>query len=290
MSRARGLWAVLAGSMLAVPMEGAAQTVPTGIQEYYLTGHAEQLNDMLSDYRAREGANLFPTPRGMNAVTTLTATTDIQIVIYDHWEDGYEPDALNPIQTSTLVLGDGDTGNGDAQAFGGLSGDRINANSVLTWISSDDTGQPGTINDYIPYPRPTSPLALRYDAPDRVVIIGGPVNLVHAEEPRSPHAAEAWRVYPRQLMGTTTEYFIPIGENLYSDGGHFAPFQYVYLQLVSYADSVNITVNNGVTSVTFQLDEGDSWSSLGKINLTAVPASALQIRSGTTVSASGSSS
>jgi hypothetical protein len=36
------------------------------------------------------------------------------VITYDQWEDGYEPDIANPVQSTTLVFGDLNTANGNA--------------------------------------------------------------------------------------------------------------------------------------------------------------------------------
>ena len=39
------------------------------------------------------------------------------MIIYDHWEDGYETDITNPKQVTTLVWGDGNPANGVAPGY-----------------------------------------------------------------------------------------------------------------------------------------------------------------------------
>ena len=34
------------------------------------------------------------------------------IIYYDHWEDGYEADIENPVQSTTQIWGDGNPANG----------------------------------------------------------------------------------------------------------------------------------------------------------------------------------
>ena len=58
---------------------------------------------------------------GLNTATGSDITSVISIVtmeskaviVYDHWEDGYEADINNPVQPSTLVFGDMNMANGD---------------------------------------------------------------------------------------------------------------------------------------------------------------------------------
>ena len=41
---------------------------------------------------------------GMNSVVTATASADNQVVYYDHWENGYGFDPLNPGSTADEVV------------------------------------------------------------------------------------------------------------------------------------------------------------------------------------------
>ena len=49
-------------------------------------------------------------------VVSIISTQDGAIIEYDHWEDGYEADPVNPVQFSTEVWGDQDASNGCAGA------------------------------------------------------------------------------------------------------------------------------------------------------------------------------
>src|ERR1017187_4510879 len=40
---------------------------------------------------------------------SIVVGTSNTIIVYDHWEDGYENDLNHPVQTNTLVWGDGNT-------------------------------------------------------------------------------------------------------------------------------------------------------------------------------------
>ena len=39
------------------------------------------------------------------------------VIIYDHWEDGYEAESNNPIQLTTETWGDGNLSNGIAPGY-----------------------------------------------------------------------------------------------------------------------------------------------------------------------------
>ena len=59
---------------------------------------------------------------------TFSAATDGTVIYYDHWEDGYEEDITNPVQSTTLIFGDGILSNGYPP---GNPGDLIPAGTVF---------------------------------------------------------------------------------------------------------------------------------------------------------------
>ena len=64
----------------------------------------------------------FETLTGNNAdsiidnVVSIISTQDSAVIAYDHWEDGFESDARDPVQATTEVWGDGTASNGCAGA------------------------------------------------------------------------------------------------------------------------------------------------------------------------------
>ena len=99
------------GIVLLCGAAASAQTVPTGLQEYFVLGYEQHIWDMMDKVQNGEGGAQFG--NGMNSVVTATASADNQVVYYDHWEDGFEADIFNPVQLSTLIIGDGNPANGD---------------------------------------------------------------------------------------------------------------------------------------------------------------------------------
>ncbi len=47
----------------------------------------------------------------IRSTISIVPTEDTVVIFYDHWEDGYEADITNPVQSSTEVWGDGNVGN-----------------------------------------------------------------------------------------------------------------------------------------------------------------------------------
>ena len=102
---------LIAGFTVVDVPSGLAQT-PTGFQEYVIFGsesHFRRFADTaVAGYAAGDD---------IKSVVTLTATADNQIIYYDHWEDGYEADILDPQQSTTEVWGDNDPINGIAPGY-----------------------------------------------------------------------------------------------------------------------------------------------------------------------------
>ena len=66
----------------------ASQTVPTGVQEYFILGWEQHIWDMMDRVQNAQGGAQFDD--GMNSVVTATASADNQVIYYDHWEDGID--------------------------------------------------------------------------------------------------------------------------------------------------------------------------------------------------------
>ncbi|MEM6453611.1 MAG: C25 family cysteine peptidase [Acidobacteriota bacterium] len=301
-----------------LPARGA---VPSGFQEYFVVGHEDHVWQMMRATAQDEGFEDFLTGapgvgdlfvRGMNSVVSIVASADGQVIYFDHWEDGFEPDLLNPGQASTTVLGDGDITNGRVCDFqmpnpsappvpnpctGGptddllAQGEEVTFNSNLGLRVPDPNGGavcPGGAPDLrcsVPV-NPRSASDVRYDGGDRILTSGGPIALVHAQDPLSPFIGGAIEILPLQAVSEATSYTVPVGEdNFNGDTGTFAPFKYVSLNLVAFQDGTNVTVTSpGAGSVAFTLDAGEHWSSRGQID--TGPGLSLTINQGTQISTS----
>ena len=107
-----GAWVLPASPAAGADLAGVI--VPTGRQDYFVLGHEQHVWNMMQRVRSGEGGPAFQ--NGMNSVVSAVASADGQVVTYDHWEDagGFEADPWNPVQATTLVLGDGNNANGRA--------------------------------------------------------------------------------------------------------------------------------------------------------------------------------
>ncbi len=259
-----------------IPTPAAAQ--PTGYQEYYVLGYEEHIWRAFRAIYDGDDSNI---PGQICSTVSLVATADYQVVYYDHWEDGYEADLLNPVQPTTEVYGDGDTSDGGTGSDILLAGDDIN----LT--STQGIGGPTVITASVPVSPTRDRAYIRYDGGDRIVSSGGPVALTHAMWPyNTSWAGGAWEVYSRQAYADSYSYRLPIGEDLYDfgggDTGTYGDFRNVYLQLGAFDDNTTVLIDNGAGNVVnLTLDRGQTYFSMGYINSTSVPP--ITINAGTAI-------
>lgn len=77
------------------------------------------------------GINTAANDTNVYDVISITATMDGTIIYYDQWEDGYEADISNPVQSTTQILGDGNASNGAPPGCSSDACDVINAGTVI---------------------------------------------------------------------------------------------------------------------------------------------------------------
>jgi uncharacterized repeat protein (TIGR01451 family) len=236
--------------------------LPAGLQEYLVFGHEKQIFDI---FEAREGDLSVAGQKRMASVVTFTATANGQVVYYDHWEDGYEANILSPVGATTEVYGDGSPVT-----------DTLQAGDVISLNSDQDED---TIHGYVPVD-PRLATDLRYDAGDRIVSIGGPVDLIHALWPEDgTWIGGAFEMYSRQAWVVGHAFLIPVG----IDTG-LPDFEYVYLELEAFEDDTTVHIDNGLTSINVNLDKGETYSSQGHVDSTPYTTTLqVDIRQGTTV-------
>lgn len=288
-------------------VSGLAQGVPSGYQEYFVVGHEQHVWDMMDKVVSAEGAG--PLSDGSNSLITATANADFQVIYYDHWEDGYEADIFNPVQGSTMILGDGDPTNGDACDFTPdptCSGDTISRGDYVNLASNAGLSAGCTVPSVDPatYTElcstvPVNPRCatagactnaeFRFDGGDLIRSTGGPLSVVHSQDPMSQYIGGSTEILPREAVNDAFSYSIPVGEDLYGTDPLYEPFKYVDLELVAYEDGTSILVDSpGAGTVAFMLDRGQHWTSLGSIDDGAVdPALTIIVNGGTKVSTTG---
>ena len=268
---------------LIIPAMLQAATVPTGFQEYRVVGYAEHVYNMLLRSEDAGDKGLNQTVGFLNdamaSTVSATASSDNQIIYYDHWEDG-DDTALDSVltgtdpatvtfQSTTLIFGDGNASNGDACDYVAgtcsndllLRGDSLNLISYNDIFGADpaDCNNPDELASCITIPRDTN--EIRFDGGDRLIGAGGPVTLVHVQEPAAD--GQGWlgsgvEILPKQAVEAATSYSIPIGEDLFTGFGGSdtpgEPFLYVDLNIVAFEDNTSVQVTSpGETTINFTL-------------------------------------
>lgn len=282
-----------------------AQTVPTGFQEYFVLGHEQHMWDLMDKVVFGQGGG--PLAAGMNSVVTATASAANQVIYYDHWEDGFEADLLNPVQASTMVIGDGNPANGDACDFNAAAcgTDLLNQGDFVNFSSNQGLGAgctvpsvaPGTftelcssvpVNNRCVVAGACTPAEVRFDGGDLILTSGGPLSIVHSQDPLTQFIGGSTEMLSRQAVEAARSYSVPVGEDLYVANTQWEPFHYVDLDLVAFEDNTQVFVDSpGAGTVSFTLNRGQHWSSLGYIDDGAQDLSiALTINAGTKVSTS----
>ncbi|WP_040549672.1 carboxypeptidase regulatory-like domain-containing protein [Pedosphaera parvula] len=182
-----------------------------------------------------------PASTDLNSIISIAVGTTNTVIIYDHWEDGYENDINNPIQLTTQIWGDGNTNNGVAPGH---------PNDIL---------QPGDVivlTNIVSLPR--NPSVLKYDGRDRIAATKA-VTVTRA----------AWALSPGTLLMSGTEVYdttrwgtffkIPVGTNV---NPAIQSFSYSSLHIIASQNGTTLQVDtngDGVPDRTTTLNIGDSY-------------------------------
>ncbi len=230
------------GDELSLEIDGQRMTVeqaaPYNIAQVTFVPLPEaQLNTALT--------TIFSTRANTNVETiiSITATSNNTVIVYDHWEDGYEIDLRNPLQASTRIWGDGDLSNGVAP---GITNDLLNAGQTILLRNTVPIGSPNTID---------------YDGRDKIgsskaiavtragwnqgvgTIVAGAVNLIDVGN-----------------AGKT--YVLPIGENVSSLAGSNATlFEYTSIHVMAFENGTTVQIDkdgNGSIDQTLTLNQGEA--------------------------------
>jgi uncharacterized repeat protein (TIGR01451 family) len=179
----------------------------------------------------------------MESVISIVVTGAGSIIHYDEWEDGYEIDINNPVQTTTKIWGDGNNANGVPPGYandpaGLASGAVVNLRNQITL--------------------PRNPAVVLYDGRDR---FGGNKALVVTRTgwAVAPGTVLAGSVEVTATMDYDTSYIVPVGQDVTAA----SMFEYVGLMVMARENGTSVTVDvNGPVSggaTTFTLNQGESY-------------------------------
>lgn len=186
----------------------------------------------------------------IKTVIAISATSDNTVVVYDQWEDGYEADLSNPLQSSTQIWGDGNLANGVAP---GTADDIIHAGQTLLLQNA--------VN-------PASPLTPDYDGRDKIGSTRA-ISVTKAGWSTVPGTVLAGAISVVDAGNAGLDYIIPIGENVDTVAtGTNRLFEYTSAHIIATADNTVVTIDlqgDGNAETTITLNQGQTYMVNGGI-------------------------
>lgn len=136
-----------------------------------------------------------PVNNTIKSIISLVTGTTNTVIVYDHWEDGYENDLNNPISGTSAIWGDGNLANGVAP---GYPADLLPVGAVII------------LTNLINLPR--NPAVINYDGRDRIGA-SKPIVITRAAFATvpGPLLTSASPLYDTTRWGT--DFAIPVGTN-----------------------------------------------------------------------------
>ncbi|NEQ77023.1 MAG: Cna B-type domain-containing protein, partial [Okeania sp. SIO2C9] len=207
----------------------------------------------------------------INTIISVAIAADNTIIYYDHWEDGYEADVLNPAVPGTGIgiWGDQDITNGisplaDTDGDGIVDVDR-NQDNVLDAL--DDVhfgGDAMVLENFVPIVRQNPDGTINgdldlYDASDRIQATF-PIAVTRGAYPEiagsfNPGTVLAGAVEVLDTDTWGTEFVMPVGEDVPGTSGTEA-FEYTGLYVMAGEDNTEVFLNNVSQGL---LDTGENF-------------------------------
>jgi uncharacterized repeat protein (TIGR01451 family) len=184
----------------------------------------------------------------MTSIIALTATQDNTIIYYDHWEDGYEANLDNIVQSTTQIWGDGNPSNGIAPGF---VSDIINAGDVIK------------LRNNVPA-NPRDPASIFFDGGDRIAA-SQTIAASRVQFPVSPGSVIGSAVEFRDTRFYDTAFTAPVGNNTLNAGNMFAHTSFF---IMAAQDNTTVQIdrdNDGTFETTVVLNQGQNYRSVGNV-------------------------
>ena len=219
------------------------QAVSGTYDYYYIPLPETNIHNSLKKFPARWG---YSTSNGIRTIISIVTTEDGNLIYYDHWEDGYEADILNPTQSTTEVWGDKNPANGIPP---GYTTDLLESGDV---IGSDV---------YVPLPR--NPSQIFYDGKDKIAS-SHQLALSRAAWAPNPGPVLSGAVDIMDVNAFGKNYEVPIGEDVNSD----KMFEYTSILVMAQANNTIVWIDtdgNGVPNSTHYLNEGETYQMDGGV-------------------------
>ena len=242
-SKTLALAALALSALLAGAPAAAAALAPA--QVYYLPLPENQIYAALrSIYSA--GAPAFCNTNPDNDVSdpiltyvSIAPAADGTVIVYDHWEDGYEPDLSRPAQPSTEVWGDGDPANGMPPGF---TADQIGVGDVVVLDNPVRIG--------------TRAAVLDFDGGDKLAA-SAPISVTRAAWATGTGTLLAGAVEVRELRSWGHAYRAPVGQ----DVAGTEMFEHTSLLVMGSRDGTRVAIDadaDGSAEISVTLGQGQS--------------------------------
>lgn len=209
------------------------------LQTYYVPITEEQCYSAMRAISVGSPVEL-PSTNVMFSAWGIVASESNTVVVYDHWEDGYEADISNPTQATTQIWGDGNSTNGIPP---GYASDFLNAGGYIS------------LTNTMSVPRDVS--ELRYDGRDKILATK-PIATARAQYAVDPGQVLAGAVQAPDVTRYGTEFVAPVGTNVAANEA----FQYAAMTVIAARDNtlVDFDVNaDGTNDLQVWLDEGEVY-------------------------------
>jgi|GEM_PF-1117737 len=176
----------------------------------------------------------------IRTVISLKVPYPGMIIVWDHWEDGYEANPLNPTQSTTLVWGDGNPYNGIAP---GYANDIIPAGGGIVLDNTIPTNPRVATNFF-------------FDGKDKIYSSGQVAVTQVCGEP-SNIGLQCMKTNVSSTAEYGTNFTIPVGQNFNSQD-----FRYTALFIRAQEDNTTINIdkdNNGTFETTATINQGEVY-------------------------------
>lgn len=158
--------------------------LPDPVQTYFVPLPEPQLNIFFEDLNA----NAVSGP--VSTVISVAIAADNTVIYYDHWEDGYEANAMDFTQPTTEIWGDRNLANGAPPGVTDPALDVLNGGTAV--VLENDVALPRDITNIL------------YDGRDRIQS-SLPIAVTRFAFPESPGSLMAGALEGKQKLGVVTK-------------------------------------------------------------------------------------
>ena len=250
---------------LTLTIQGQAVQVETAANLAIAQTHYVPLSE--ADIQTALKAISTSTTGNIQTVIAITATSNGTVVVYDQWEDGYEADIANPLQSSTKVwIYQNNTWYNDTNQNGVYDSGTDTAVSSTTTNGVKASGASIILSNAV---NPTSPLTVDFDGRDKIGSTKA-VSVTRAGWSDTPGTVLAGAVNLIDVANSGLVYTLPVGQNVETVAtGTNKLFEYTSAHIIATQNNTSVSIDkdgNGTVDLTVTLQEGQSYFVNGGLN------------------------